>query len=90
MNSCLIETINNAIVRFAQLEVCEMKAIEQNDGPTIVYIKCPSSRKPQIEKYFTILEAMSSSANNTEKTQIIEMEVSQAVKISARLVMSKL
>jgi len=39
MNSCLIETINTSIRRFADLGVCEALSYETQLGGKIVYIK---------------------------------------------------
>ena len=82
MNSCLLETIENAISRFASLEVCDLKSYESSDGPNIVYLKCPNQKKPLLDQYFNILEQISSCANNPEKTKVVDIEVSQAIKLS--------
>ena len=82
LNSCLIETIQNAFSRFAQLEVCELKSYESSEGPDIVYLMCRPTRKVVLDRYYAVLEAMSSSSNNPEKTRIIEIEIEQAVKLT--------
>ena len=90
MNSCLIETINNAFARFAQLEACELKSYESSEGPDIVYLMCKPTRKAVLDKYYSVLEAMSSSSNNPEKIRIIEIEIEQAVKLTTGQTLPKL
>ena len=84
MQSCLIETITNAFGRFSQLEACNFKTIEVTDGPNMNYISCPLERKASIDKYFSILEQLSSIESNLESLNVLAVEVTQAVKISAR------
>ena len=53
MNSCLIETINTAIRRFAHLAVCEALSYDTQLGGKIVYIKASfaTQRNSKLEKY---------------------------------------
>lgn len=64
MNSCLLETLHNAFETYSQLGVCDLKSYEPSDGPNIVFIECPIARKPLLEEYFNILEAMSTCSSN--------------------------
>jgi hypothetical protein len=48
---------------------------EKSEGPPVDFIQCPIDRKPKIDKYFSVLEALSSCANNKEKTKIVEIEI---------------
>jgi hypothetical protein len=71
----LIETLNNSFARFHQLGICDLIQYEKSEGPPVDFIKCPIDRKPKIDKYFSVLEALSSCANNKEKTKIVEIEI---------------
>lgn len=92
MNSCLIETINNAFERCAKLGIITIENFEQvsEEGPEVIYFKAPIGRKAKLEKYLNILESMSSCQNNPDKTKIVEVEVQNAVMISAGKLMPKL
>lgn len=75
MNSCVIETLEAAFDRFAQLGVCDLKAFDSSEGPQVVYLKCTPDKKEEVNKYYNILESMSSSANSPEKLRIVELEI---------------
>ena len=82
MNSCVIETLDAAFHRFAQLGVCDLKAFDSAEGPQVVYLKCTPDKKQEVERYYNMLESMSSCANSPEKQRILEVEIQQAVKLS--------
>lgn len=65
MNSCLIETINTAIRRFAHLAVCEALSYDTQLGGKIVYIKASfaTQRNSKLEKYLQFLTDASSASS---------------------------
>ena len=67
LNSCVIETLDAAFHRFAQLGVCDLKAFDSAEGPQVVYLKCTPDKKQEVERYYNMLESMSSCANMPEK-----------------------
>jgi|TARA_B110001450_G_scaffold147970_1_gene138322 hypothetical protein len=75
LNACVIETLDAAFHRFAQLGVCDLKAFDSAEGPQVVYLKCTPDKKQEVERYYNILEAMSSSAGSHEKQRILEVEI---------------
>lgn len=92
LNSCLIETINNAFERFEKLGIIKIENFEQvsEEGPAVIYVKAPISKKAMLEKYLNLLESMSSCQNNPEKAKIVEVEVQNAVMNSAGKLIPKL
>lgn len=92
MNSCLIETINNAFERYDKLGIIKIENFEQvsEEGPAVIYFKAPIGRKAKLDKILNILESMSSCQNNPEKAKIVEVDVLNAVMKSTGKLMPKL
>ena len=92
MSSCLIETINNAFNRFAQIGLCAIDSYEfdSEDGPGLYYIKVNIKSKQLIEKYINVLEQMSSCSGNAEKSHVLEVEVRNSLKLTTGNFMHKL
>jgi hypothetical protein len=65
-HSCLKETLENAFSRFSQIGICKLELYESNSGPNIVYLKVRGNKKQELEKFYSILEAVSS-CNNRDK-----------------------
>ena len=82
LNSCLRETLINAFTRFSQLDICTLKEYESGEGPSNIYLKSPPSKRDKFLQYYFLLEGMSSCAGNSEKLKIVELEVTEAVKLS--------
>jgi hypothetical protein len=92
LNSCLIETINNAFNRFAQLGICVINNYEFSgeEGPGIYYLKSNIKSKTLIDRYLNVLESMSSCSGNAEKSHVLEVEVQNSLKLSTGNLMHKL
>lgn len=67
-----------------------MRSFESNSAPEIVYVKCTIDKKPLLNKYFNLLESMSSCKLNPDKLKVVDIEVSQAVKLTSGMRLPKL
>lgn len=54
--SCVVEIIETAVFRYAQLGLLETRAYMTNKGNTTLYTQCPAKNRPQIDKLWTQIQ----------------------------------
>jgi hypothetical protein len=60
MSSCLIEVLNTAFGRFAELGICVAQTYDSQHGGKITYLQAHPSKKAELESYLQLLGDLSS------------------------------
>ena len=74
MNSCIMEVLNTAFGRFAELGLCQARSYDSLQRGQVIYLKSPQTSKEKQEGYLNLLTDLSSEGSKGLK--VIEEELS--------------